>query len=146
MLFDTNHDMFFDAEAPKNMAVLLNGPTVAKWMGYEDPCETQICEVVVLDTAAVVDKFEIGEGKYLSAIWIEGWLKYRGLQRRRRRWRLGADASWSHDHRGQLLHRRAQRSETVPFLCTNRSVYWSTRPPRVFNLGRAFLLFVILPS
>lgn len=69
-------------ENAKKMAVLVNGQTVAEKLGYEDPSETIISHIDVVDgDSIVVFETEVGEGKYLSAIFVEGMFKNRGLSK-----------------------------------------------------------------
>lgn len=71
-----------DACSEKGLAVTANGPTVASQLGYADPSQTAITALAVLDgdgSSIFADK--IGEGKFLSAIFVEGWIKYRNLDR-----------------------------------------------------------------
>ena len=67
----------------KQMAVKINGPTVAKCLGYEHPSETKISrlEIVNPTTGKILLEVDIGKGKYLSAIWVEYYLSEIGKPR-----------------------------------------------------------------
>ena len=67
-------------ECGAQCAVIYNGPEVAAQLGYYEPSKTQIATLkVILADGTVLFEDEVGDGKYLSAIWVEGWLAYRNL-------------------------------------------------------------------
>ena len=59
-----------------DLAVKVNGPTVAKCLGYSDPSKTLISKIEIINpkTGKILLEVDIGEGKYLSAIWVEYYL------------------------------------------------------------------------
>lgn len=60
----------------EKLAVVENGRRVTEWMGYSDPSETQISYIeVVTPQGEILFEDEVGDGKYLSAIWVESRFK-----------------------------------------------------------------------
>jgi hypothetical protein len=60
----------------EKIAVIENGRRVTEWMGYSDPSETRISYLeVVTPQGEILFEDEIGEGKYLSVIWVESRFK-----------------------------------------------------------------------
>jgi len=55
------------------LAVLANGKAATKWLGLENPSETKVShlEVVNPETGEILFEDTVGEGKYFSAIWIQ---------------------------------------------------------------------------